>query len=513
VALALKSGRHNPEFRLELIFEVFGISKHAYPAGISDFVRDPALKPGLRSAITFLAIKGRYPSAAQVEDVVALLEATEFDKAIEKILRGTSFRDTRRLLVPSNEMLIDVTRYSRTSEMSGIPRVVRNLITSTAAKDASFGVWSDQVLGPVQISILGSVHFGKAVWGNLRGSHYLYFILRKLYFSKSSAIAHNKLISKILKLMNRMLFGRFLLRMVDIQAPRVGYIIGPQNLMIPEVPDAVNSELLRVWIDNVELKNTRCIVHDLLPLTHPQFFPKHAFSEHQEYLKLLNSCDTLVVGTPVLAEELRNSLDTNSADSRIECLPLPVSLKSNSESITLQDVPRLTFSGGYQARKGLKFLVDFLDTCDKSSIHFKVAVVGSPNLLSGREEDLLFSRIMKRQDIFEVHESLHDSMLADLIKTSAAILYISGAEGYGLPVLEALSLGVPVIAAGTPVNLHFSSEYGGIHLLSEKLSLQDLDALNEIARRGELWQSLKSSINTSRLPCDVEKWARDFLTI
>lgn len=510
-ALKLKSESTSPEFRLELILGALGLSLGDYGDTIHEFIGDTSLEPGFRAAIIFLAIKGRYPTAAQVEKIVALLNAGDGEKAIIKLRASASFGDRRRLLLPVDEILVDVTRYSRTSEISGIPRVVKNLITSSPFEGSSHGVWSDLVFGPVQLSSSGFVYFHKAVWGKLRNSHYLYYFLRKFYFSKSISVLQRGSMIHLLKILKKLGVGRILLRLVDTRAPRVCYIINPRRLVIPEVPDVYNSELLRVWIDNININESICIVHDLLPLTHPHFFPEHAFAEHQEYLKLLQSCKTLVVGTPLLAEDLRERLQLPESNTRIKCIPLPVNLSPKGPSSQIQVDPRLTFIGGYQERKGLKELVDFLEVHDNLTIKFDVAVVGSPNLLRGHEEAQLFSRVNQEKNIYEVHQSLMDSELADLIQSSSAIIYISSAEGYGLPILEALSLGVPVVAQRTPLNEHFASKYGGIHLVSKPYSLHDLHALNEIAEQGPLWQNLKKSIKTSHLPVNVEKWAHELL--
>ncbi|WP_069298447.1 glycosyltransferase family 4 protein [Neptunicoccus sediminis] len=49
------------------------------------------------------------------------------------------------------------------------------------------------------------------------------------------------------------------------------------------------------------------------------------------------------------------------------------------------------------------------------------------------------------------HDNMSDKQLAQLIANSAALLFPSHAEGYGLPALEAAQLGVPVICSDIPV--------------------------------------------------------------
>jgi glycosyltransferase involved in cell wall biosynthesis len=46
---------------------------------------------------------------------------------------------------------------------------------------------------------------------------------------------------------------------------------------------------------------------------------------------------------------------------------------------------------------------------------------------------------------------LNDQELADLLSGARALLFPSFAEGYGIPLVEALAFGVPVIASDLPV--------------------------------------------------------------
>jgi glycosyltransferase involved in cell wall biosynthesis len=56
------------------------------------------------------------------------------------------------------------------------------------------------------------------------------------------------------------------------------------------------------------------------------------------------------------------------------------------------------------------------------------------------------------------HPSCGDKELVNTLKYACALLYPSFVEGYGLPIAEALSLGVPVIASDLPVFREFAGE-------------------------------------------------------
>jgi glycosyltransferase involved in cell wall biosynthesis len=62
----------------------------------------------------------------------------------------------------------------------------------------------------------------------------------------------------------------------------------------------------------------------------------------------------------------------------------------------------------------------------------------------------MIERSVRIRGLVEEHNSLPDSTMESLIVGARALLAPSFAEGYGLPVAEALSLGVPVLCSDLP---------------------------------------------------------------
>lgn len=118
--------------------------------------------------------------------------------------------------------------------------------------------------------------------------------------------------------------------------------------------------------------------------------------------------------------------------------------------------PYLTYFGGYDQRKNVRALVEAFAVSDLAESHDLVlggALTAPPSTLY--------------QDWYELPALLATLNLAPVVKRpgfvsesdkraiiagAAGFLYPSQAEGFGIPILEALALGTPVLASDIPVN-------------------------------------------------------------
>jgi hypothetical protein len=464
-----------------------------------------------RAVILFLAIKARYPDEKQFDLILNFLRYNSYETAIGHLIKNSSKADLARKLVPSNSLLTDISRYASIPEMSGIPRVVKNFVTSKAAIGISAGVWANGVFGPVGVSQNGKVIFSRKIWGKVP-KRKIYWHLRKLFFDRSRKLASTFIYKAVLYLILKTNLDRILLR--SSQLPKSCYIINPKSFSLLEIPSYSTQEMLKVWSQSLDMKYDRALVHDLLPMTHPNFFRLETFQEHIKYVDLLKQFSTLIVATPILKRELESMLDGSVYNSQIKVLALPSSF--NKESLSAANntsEQNFVFIGGYYSRKGLAKLVDLLDEFDESEINFTVSVIGTPNPLLDSYSELLYARIKSRPQVYKAFSPLPESKLTSLISNSLGVLYLSEAEGYGLPIIEALALNKIVVVINNELNTYFKELYGGIHLLDTPFSNATMIELCEIARKGKLFTEIKASLQHSLLPLDVNRWAERFIAI
>lgn len=182
------------------------------------------------------------------------------------------------------------------------------------------------------------------------------------------------------------------------------------------------------------------MVHDLMPITHSEFFPKGKRQSFQPALKQLCAhADLLLVNSDATRRDLLGSCRRTP---RIVHTPLGVRTRRSAGSSPTA-MPTFLFLGGDDRRKNLEVL--------KRVWHRLGPNPPAQVLCVGKSGDSSLPPGMIAR------ANLPDPELASLMASSRALLYPSLAEGYGLPVAEALALNVPVLAS----DLEALREVGG----------------------------------------------------
>lgn len=215
----------------------------------------------------------------------------------------------------------------------------------------------------------------------------------------------------------------------------------------------LNSPGFRTWLDRNDVRPVY-LVHDLIPITHPQFCRRGEEEKHRERMRTVLTTATGVIGNS------RATLEEISAFAERERLPMPESIAAwlGAERLQLPaqvHVPqRPTFVtlGTIEARKNHMLLLNVWSEL--------IAELGdeTPRLLiigqRGWEADQVFDRLdhdsSLKGRVVEFDRS-SDEELAGHLSSARALLFPSFAEGYGLPLIEALAAGIPVIASDLPV--------------------------------------------------------------
>jgi len=473
---------------------------------VLEFLADTDYTAEIRAGVSFLAVNACYPTRVRFDSIRSLVALNQPSRAFRRILDDRYPARTRRsALVPAGLAVTDITRFAAERFVSGIPRVVRNFLLSHSGQKLNRIVWSNGRPGFVTVnSETGAVTFPNKDWiqANQRarwGSVVVDF-LRNL--------AHR---------LPWLAFALFsLLRWIPIPAvllgvrhpqPRTCVLLHNTTIVVAEVMGRDVADRLTTW-QRVGLNvSTRFVVHDFLPLTHSRFFSPSSSHEHLLNVEAFAASERIIVGTPLLATEVRAFCDAlNRPSPPIDVIPLPVVITpSAGVSSPNPGNPYVVFMGGFDARKRLSEFVDYVLAHRTVADGFMVVIVGNPPVITDKHVYSLVSRIVRNRDVFRLVSGLNDAELSALMSDALAIVYASDAEGYGLPILESLAVGTPVITASNELSRHLKDMYGGILDVFDDSdeAISSIRSLSDTAFLSEIVQTIRKDM----LPHNVDDWA------
>lgn len=102
------------------------------------------------------------------------------------------------------------------------------------------------------------------------------------------------------------------------------------------------------------------------------------------------------------------------------------------------------FVGSLHPRKNIQNLIHAFELVSVSNKSIQLVIVGSD---MWKENNLKISNEVRKQLIFTGH--IENSKLTKLMGSALALTYIPYFEGFGIPLVEAMNCGIPIIAANT----------------------------------------------------------------
>lgn len=213
------------------------------------------------------------------------------------------------------------------------------------------------------------------------------------------------------------------------------------------------------------------MLHDVIALTHPGLFTGFGVWSQQRMLRCAaRRLDGLLTTTQAAADAIAEVLKgLGGRVGRTISLPLPLApgfCRPDAPDAGLAGARYFVVCGALEPRKNHALLLRLWARRPEATL----VVIGTPS----RAAPDLPTRIQALPGV--IHASgLSTPALRLLMRHAQALLMPSLAEGYGLPVQEALSLGVPVIASDIPA--HREIAQGQALLLPPEDELAWLQAL------------------------------------
>ncbi|BDZ51564.1 glycosyl transferase [Frondihabitans sucicola] len=207
---------------------------------------------------------------------------------------------------------------------------------------------------------------------------------------------------------------------------------------------------------------TAVTIHDTVPWTHPETLTAQGVRWHKAMTKrAFKFADAVVVPTHTVASELSERFDFGDRLRVIGGAVSPdVTLPDDADAIadTLALPEKYALSvGTLEPRKGLEPLIEAMAHPDAPDI--PLLIVGSEGWGDVRIEEVV-ARMGLATDRVRVLGHVPDSTLAVLLQRAAVFVFPSLAEGFGLPIVEALSFGTPVVHSDAPALIEVAAGAG-----------------------------------------------------
>jgi len=199
------------------------------------------------------------------------------------------------------------------------------------------------------------------------------------------------------------------------------------------------------------------MLHDLIPLERPAFFwDQHETEFKREIEQILRHAAMMILPShhvKQMLEKLAASL--HMPLPMIEVIPIPPAPEFLEQAAHVackrNEHPYFVICGTIEPRKNHKFLFRIWKDMLAAGIQPpKLLVIGG----RGWKNDDVVSDL-ETYPAFAGHvlevTNLSTRDLRDILANANGLLMPSSAEGYGLPVVEALAIGVPVVASDIPV--------------------------------------------------------------
>lgn len=191
-------------------------------------------------------------------------------------------------------------------------------------------------------------------------------------------------------------------------------------------------------------KNTKkaVMIHDLTPILFPELHIKRSAIIHKIFIKnILKNADLIITASQNTKKDI---LKYSRTKAEIAVIPLGINNHKKFKALKpIENKPYLLYFGTIEPRKNLKALIEaFEELKNKHKIPHKLILAGE----IGWKAKKILQKIRKNKDI-TLTGYLSEEEKSVLYKNADIFIYPSIYEGFGLPPLEAMSHGIPVICS------------------------------------------------------------------
>lgn len=207
------------------------------------------------------------------------------------------------------------------------------------------------------------------------------------------------------------------------------------------------------WTINADVRPIY-MIHDLIPITHPEYCrPGEAHRHGQRVRNMLASGVGIIGNSQATLDSLTSfAVENGMTTPAMIAAPLGTELDRNSGNGRPTERPTFVVLGTIEARKNHLVLLQIWERLVRAygPKAPRLLIIGQRGWECEEVFDLLDHSEILRGHVFEIGHC-SDADLEQHLRGARALLFPTLVEGYGLPLIEALAAGTPVIASDLPV--------------------------------------------------------------
>ena len=248
---------------------------------------------------------------------------------------------------------------------------------------------------------------------------------------------------------------RDLVRFLAREQLRIGArLAGGGRIYLNVGHTALQDETYLAWTRTADVRPVY-MIHDLIPITHPEYCRSGEAERHVGRVRNMLASAVGIIGN---SRATLDSLETFAAHQAVAVaatLAAPLGTDLRSEAGLLGPPPeRPTFVmlGTIEARKNHLLLLQIWAQLvrDHGAAAPRLLIIGQRGWECEQVFDLLDRSEILRGTVVEA-AGCSDAELDRHLRSARALLFPTLVEGFGLPLIEALAVGTPVIASNLPV--------------------------------------------------------------
>jgi glycosyltransferase involved in cell wall biosynthesis len=195
-----------------------------------------------------------------------------------------------------------------------------------------------------------------------------------------------------------------------------------------------------------------CLIHDLIGIEFPDYVPRRQMLRHHRRMEsVARFADAVIVNSASTGAAFQRRYQPMGFKAPLVVAPLGIDLGVDAAPAPGDGTPYFVCIATIEPRKNHALLFHLWRrlAAQLGAQTPRLVLVGH----RGWKSKAILKPIARSSPLaglIEEHNSLPDAAVARLLAGARALLYPSLAEGYGLPVAEALALGVPVICSDLP---------------------------------------------------------------